>query len=115
MKLSIVTINKNNCKGLRDTMESIVSQTSKDFEYIVVDGASTDGSVEVIREFASKFGVGMKWVSEPDGGIFSAMNKGLGMAEGDYCLFLNSGDSLYDENVVGKFMDFGCQEDIVAG
>ena len=115
MKLSIVTVNRNNAAGLRATMESVVAQTSREFEYIVVDGASTDGSVEVIKELAPQFGEGLKWISEPDSGIFSAMNKGIKMAEGTYCLFLNSGDSFYNENVVKKFVDFQCQEDIVAG
>ena len=115
MKLSIITVNRNNAAGLRDTMQSVVSQTTKDFEYIVVDGASSDGSVEVLKELAPLFREGMKWISEPDSGIFSAMNKGIKMAEGTYCLFLNSGDSLYDENVVQKFIGFECEEDIVAG
>ena len=115
MKLSIITINRNNAAGLRDTMQSVVSQTSRDFEYIVVDGASTDGSVEVIKELAPLFGDGLKWLSEPDNGIFSAMNKGIRMAEGTYCLFLNSGDSLYNSQVVDEFVQFDCNEDIVSG
>lgn len=115
MKLSVITINRNNAAGLRDTMQSVVSQTSRDFEYIVVDGASTDGSVEVIKELAPLFGDGMKWISEPDGGIFSAMNKGTRMAEGTYCLFLNSGDSFYDNKVVEEFVKFDCKEDIISG
>ena len=115
MKLSVITINRNNAAGLRDTMQSVVSQTSRDFEYIVVDGASTDGSVEVIKELVPLFGEGIKWISEPDSGIFSAMNKGIRMAEGTYCLFLNSGDSLYDNKVVEEFVQFDCNEDIVSG
>ena len=115
MKLSIITINRNNAAGLRDTMQSVVSQKSRDFEYIVVDGASNDGSVEVIKELAPLFGEGLKWISEPDSGIFSAMNKGIRMAEGIYCLFLNSGDSLYDNKVVEEFVQFDCNEDIVSG
>lgn len=90
MKLSIITINRNNATGLRKTMESVFSQTYRDFEYIVVDGASTDESVDIIKEFAEKYtfpsgrgGVGsFKWISEPDKGIYNAMNKGIEIAEG---------------------------------
>ena len=85
MKLSIITINYNNVEGLRKTMESVFFQTNKDFEYIVVDGASTDGSVEVIKELTSERAnefKNFKWVSEPDKGIYNAMNKGIEIAEG---------------------------------
>lgn len=93
MQLSIVTINRNNAAGLEKTLQSVSSQTFKDFEYIVVDGASTDGSVEVIKKFESQF-AHLKWVSEPDSGIYNAMNKGLRLASGDYVQILNSGDCL---------------------
>lgn len=91
MKLSIITINRNNADGLRKTMESVFAQTYRDFEYIVVDGASTDGSVEVVKEFEQKInpslqggdGVGFfTWISEPDTGIYNAMNKGVETALG---------------------------------
>lgn len=96
-KLSIITINYNNRDGLRKTIESIVNQTWQDFEYIIIDGGSTDGSVEVIKEFADHIDY---WVSEPDKGIYNAMNKGVAVAKGEYCQFLNSGDALSDANVV---------------
>lgn len=92
MKLSIITINYNNCDGLRKTIESVVNQTWQDFEYIVIDGGSTDGSVEVIKESADHIDY---WVSEPDKGIYDAMNKGIDKAKGEYCLFMNSGDIIY--------------------
>lgn len=79
MKLSIITINRNNAAGLRRTIESVVSQTYTDFEYIIIDGASTDGSVEVIKEYSDKI---TYWVSEPDTGIYNAMNKGILKAQG---------------------------------
>ena len=91
MKLSIITINRNNAAGLRKTMKSVFSQTYRNFEYIIVDGASTDGSVDVIKEFEQKInpslqggdGVGsFKWLSEPDTGIYNAMNKGIEIASG---------------------------------
>lgn len=116
MKLSIITINYNNVAGLRKTMESVFAQTYRDFEYIVVDGASTDGSVEVIRESALQAeGLDFKWISEPDGGIYEAMNKGLKMAKGEYVLMLNSGDFLIDEHVIERIMPELHTEDIIQG
>lgn len=91
MKLSIITINRNNAAGLRKTMESVFAQTFRDFEYIVVDGASDDGSVEVVKEFEQKINLSLQggdgvgfftWISEPDKGIYNAMNKGIEIAEG---------------------------------
>ena len=100
MVLTIITINRNNAAGLEKTMKSVLSQTCADFEYVVVDGASTDGSVEVLRRFADHFGDRLKWVSEPDKGIYNAMNKGIRMATGEYIQILNSGDCLAAESVV---------------
>ena len=88
-KISIITINYNNCEGLRRTIESVVNQTCRDFEYIIIDGGSTDGSVDVIKRYADNIDY---WVSEPDKGIYNAMNKGIRMATGDYVQILNSGD-----------------------
>ncbi len=102
MKLTIITINRNNAAGLEKTMQSVLSQMRKDFEYVVVDGASTDGSVSVIERLAPAFGDCLKWVSEPDKGIYNAMNKGIGMATGEYIQILNSGDSLVSQEVVEK-------------
>lgn len=101
MKLSIITINYNNRSGLRKTIESIVNQTLQEFEYIIIDGGSTDGSVEVIKEYADRIDY---WVSEPDKGIYDAMNKGIDQAKGDYCLFMNSGDCLHDGSVLEDIM-----------
>ena len=102
MTLTVITINRNNAAGLKKTMQSVASQTCKEFEYMVVDGASTDGSVEVIKGIAEAFGDRIKWVSEPDKGIYNAMNKGIGMATGDYVQILNSGDSLVSDDVVER-------------
>ena len=98
-KLSIITINLNNADGLRRTIESVVNQVIKDVEYIVIDGASTDGSIDIIKEYEDKI---YYWISEPDSGIYNAMNKGIRIAKGEYCQFLNSGDYLADEFVVEK-------------
>lgn len=104
MILSIITINRNNASGLEKTISSVASQTCKDFEYIVVDGASTDRSVEVIRNHEVSFGGRLKWISEPDKGIYNAMNKGIKMASGDYLQFLNSGDCLMTDDVIDRML-----------
>lgn len=98
MRLSIITINRNNAAGLEKTLQSVAIQTYKDFEYIVIDGASTDASIEVIKKYGPQI-AHLKWISEPDGGIYNAMNKGVGMAKGEYLQFLNSGDCLLGNNV----------------
>lgn len=105
MILTIITINRNNFAGLEKTMRSVAAQKGGDFEYVVIDGASTDGSVEIIRSFESTFGERMKWISEPDKGIYNAMNKGIGMASGDYIQFLNSGDCLASDNVTMRMTE----------
>jgi len=112
MNLSIITINLNNCRGLEKTVLSVINQSYKDFEYIVIDGGSTDGSVELIKKHKEKIDT---WVSEKDKGIFQAMNKGIAKATGKYLLFLNSGDSLVDNNVLKKFASFRLEEDIIYG
>ena len=99
MKISVITINWNNAAGLRKTIDSAASQTVRPFEFIVVDGGSTDGAVEMLQ---AAEGVVTDWVSEPDKGIYNAMNKGIGMATGEYIQILNSGDSLVSPEVVEK-------------
>lgn len=96
-KFSIITINYNNKEGLRKTIESVVGQSFRDFEYIIIDGGSTDGSIEVIKEYAGKVDY---WVSEPDKGIYHAMNKGVLQAHGEYLNFMNSGDEFYNNGVL---------------
>lgn len=100
-KLSIITINLNNAEGLRKTIASVVSQTCKDIEYIVIDGGSSDSSVAVIQQYANRIAY---WLSESDSGIYSAMNKGIMKASGEYCQFLNSGDCLVADDVVEKML-----------
>ncbi|GAB6011779.1 glycosyltransferase [Viscerimonas tarda] len=99
MKLSIITVNYNNAAGLEKTIRSIVSQDYDDFEYLVIDGASTDGSVDIL-ENGELSTIPFRWISEPDTGIYNAMNKGIRAAKGDYLLFINSGDTLYNEHVL---------------
>lgn len=112
MKLSIITINRNNADGLRKTIESVTYQTFTNFEFVVIDGASTDGSVDVIKEYADSIAY---WVSEPDKGIYNAMNKGILKSHGEYLLFMNSGDWLANERVIEDFYRSDFKEDIVIG
>lgn len=101
---SIITINRNNAEGLRKTMQSIFSQDFSDYEYIIIDGASTDESVDVIREFLAVPEYVEKisyWVSEPDSGIYNAMNKGIRHATGEFVNMMNSGDTMLPE-VLGR-------------
>lgn len=109
MKLSIVTINYNNAEGLRRTLASVMAQTCHEIEHVIVDGASADESVNIIHEYealntSSKNPLSIKWCSEPDGGIYNAMNKGIKQASGDYIQILNSGDILASNDVVEKML-----------
>ena len=103
MKLSIITVNLNNRDGLQKTIDSVICQTFRDFEWIVIDGGSTDGSKELIEQYADHFAY---WVSEPDKGIYNAMNKGIKVAKGEYLQFLNSGDSLWNETTLQGVVPF---------
>ncbi|NDP22033.1 MAG: glycosyltransferase [Paludibacter sp.] len=111
--LSIITINFNNALGLNKTIESVKSQTFTDYEYIIIDGGSSDDSVEIIENFSKLSKQSILYVSEQDKGIYNAMNKGIKLAQGDYCLFLNSGDILYDENVLANAFSNEIIADIV--
>lgn len=112
MKYSIITVNYNNKDGLRRTIESVIHQTFRDFEYIVIDGGSKDGSVEVLKEYDQHI---TYWVSEKDKGIYNGMNKGIAKATGDYLNFMNSGDCFYNERVLEELSKIHCTEDIIVG
>lgn len=113
MKLSIITINFNNSVGLERTIRSVISQTYTDIEYIIVDGGSTDGSIELIKNYESEISY---WVSEKDSGVYNAMNKGIKVAKGEFLLFLNSGDYLCNEHVINKLLAKGGEEaDLIYG
>lgn len=112
MKISIITINYNNCIGIEKTIKSVLNQTIKDYEYIVIDGGSTDGSVDTLKQNDKNI---TYWVSEPDKGIYNAMNKGIRKAEGEYCIFMNSGDAFYDLNVLENVIPFLDGTDVVYG
>jgi len=112
MKYSIITINYNNCEGLRRTIESVARQTYRNYEFIVIDGASTDGSGEVLKQYDNAI---TYWVSEPDKGIYNAMNKGIARATGDYLNFMNSGDCFYADDVLERVASHTSDADIIVG
>lgn len=112
MRYSIITVNYNNKGGLEKTIKSVISQTFRDFEYIIIDGGSTDGSVDIIRKYADEI---TYWVSELDKGIYNAMNKGVMKAQGDYLNFMNSGDCFHDVNVLSEVLKKSNGESIITG
>lgn len=111
-KLSIITINYNNANGLSKTIRSLIKQTFHEYEYIVIDGGSNDGSKHIIEGNQKYISY---WCSEKDSGIYNAMNKGILKATGEYLLFLNSGDFLHDSAVLEDVFPLLSGEDIVYG
>lgn len=99
MKYSIITVNYNNRDGLRRTIQSVINQTYTDYEYIIIDGGSDDGSVDVIKEYSSRI---TYWVSERDKGIYNGMNKGIVQSNGLYVNFMNSGDTFYNGDTLSR-------------
>lgn len=112
MKLSIITINYNNREGLEKTINSIIAQTWKDYEWIIIDGGSTDGSKELIEQYEPYF---TYWCSEPDNGPYNAMNKGILHANGEYLNFMNSGDTFFHSKTLEEVYNYTFNEDIVYG
>ncbi len=112
MRLSIITINLNNCKGLQKTIDSVITQTFTDYEWIIIDGGSTDGSKALIEQYANHFAY---WVSEPDKGIYNAINKGIAKAKGEYIQILNSGDYLFEDSTLEQLFINHYDADILYG
>jgi len=102
MKISIITVVRNSKGTIKDAIESVLNQTYKNIEYIIVDGGSTDGTVEIIKEYGNKID---KFISEPDDGIYDAMNKGIRLATGDIIGILNSDDVYFDNKVLEKVVE----------
>ena len=111
-KVSVITINFNNLAGLIKTVNSVVCQTYAEVEFVLVDGGSTDGGLAYLEENDAKFS---NWISEPDLGIYNAMNKAITMAKGEYLIFMNSGDYFYSENVLKSIFDKEQSADIIYG
>lgn len=114
-KLTIITINYNNASGLKKTLDSVAAQSCMDFEHVIVDGASTDDSQQIIQDYQLVAKCDIKALSEPDTGIYNAMNKGIRIATGEYLLFLNSGDALDNSNVVRNFLNTDVTADVATG
>jgi glycosyltransferase involved in cell wall biosynthesis len=102
MKITVITINYNNKLGLEKTFFSVCNQSNKDFEFIVIDGGSSDGSNKVIEDYQNEI---TYWVSENDNGIYHAMNKGIKQATGDFLIFMNSGDVFYNETIIDALVN----------
>jgi glycosyltransferase involved in cell wall biosynthesis len=112
---SIITVTFNAARWLEQTIQSIVSQSCPAIEYIIIDGGSTDGTLDIIRQYESQIA---RWISEPDKGLYDAMNKGLNLATGDYVWFINAGDTIYSKDTVQEIvtkMNAGNLPDIIYG
>lgn len=105
MKISIITATYNRADTIRDTIESILTQTHQDWEHIIIDGASNDSTLKIIEEYKEEYNGRLKMISEKDNGIYDAMNKGIAMATGDYIGFLNSDDFFFNEHVLKNISD----------
>jgi len=110
--VSIITINLNNAFGLELTIKSVISQVSDDYEYLIIDGGSQDDSLDIIKNYSTS---NLFWLSEPDRGVYDAMNKGISKSRGSYLLFLNSGDSFLNENSLQILLDNSKGEDLIYG
>ena len=102
MLFSIITVTYNAAQWLERTVQSVISQSYSNIEYIIIDGNSTDGTIDIIKKYQASI---THWVSEPDGGLYEAMNKGLKLASGDYVWFINAGDTLYSGDTVQEIAD----------
>lgn len=98
--ISIITITYNAAQWLERTMRSVLAQTCKDYEYIIVDGASCDGTIDIVKRLEPLFEGRLLWKSEPDAGLYDAMNKGITRAKGDYLWFVNAGDEIYSPDTL---------------
>ena len=105
MKISLITVAYNSSKTLSDTLQSVLNQTYSEIEYIIVDGASKDNTVSIIQEYEPKFNGRMKWISEPDKGLYDAMNKGIRMATGDIVGIINSDDFYHRSDILQVVAD----------
>lgn len=105
MTITIITATYNSGKTVRDTLESVLRQTYQDYEYLIIDGASTDDTLSVIKQYESRFGGRLRYISEPDNGLYDAMNKGISMATGDIVGILNSDDFYTSDDALQAIAD----------
>ena len=109
--ISIITITYKAERWLERTMKSVLAQTCKEYEYVIVDGGSKDGTVDIIKRLESEFEGRLSWKSEPDKGLYDAMNKGLMRAKGDFVWFINAGDEIYSPDTLAHVVE-GAKDDI---
>lgn len=109
---SIITINLNNAAGLEKTIKSVINQSFTDFQFIIIDGGSTDGSINVIERYKAKIHISC---SEKDSGVYDAMNKGIQRSSGEYCIFLNSGDFFVNDGILRAVKNSNISADIITG
>ena len=112
--ISIITATFNSAKTLKDTIQSVLRQTNKDFEYLIIDGGSTDETIDIVKSYESEFSGRLKWVSEKDKGIYDAMNKGIKMASGDVVGILNSDDYFTSDDILQTVADAFKRQEIDA-
>lgn len=105
MKISIITVAYNSSKTISDTIQSVLNQTYNDIEYVIVDGNSTDNTLEIVKSFETEFRGRMRWISEPDKGLYDAMNKGIKMATGDIVGIINSDDFYHKNDIIKQVAD----------
>ena len=113
-RVTIITISYNAVLGIERTINSVITQTYSNLQYIIIDGGSTDGTVDIIKKYADKIDY---WVSEPDSGIYYAMNKGIAIADGDWINFMNAGDYFVDRNVIEQIFQHNieCTDNVIYG
>ena len=116
MTVSIITITYNAAQWLERTMQSVLAQSCKDYEYIIVDGGSKDGTIDIVKRLEPQFDRRLSWKSEPDKGLYDAMNKGIARAKGDFLWFVNAGDEIYGPDTLAHVVAAATEEtDIVYG
>ena len=114
MRISVITVSYNSAATLRDTMQSILSQNYCDWEHIIIDGGSKDNTIQIIKELEPLYEGRMKWVSEPDKGLYDAMNKGIAMATGDVVGILNSDDFYTSDDILTRVAEALTDENVDA-
>ena len=110
--ISIITVSYNAVSTIEKTILSVINQTYDNIEYIIIDGGSTDGTIEIIKKYEHNISY---WISEPDKGIYDAMNKGIKLAKGDWINFMNAGDTFYNNKIINEIFSYHCKGDILYG